>query len=95
MRRGVPVIVVRLSYNCEYMLSFYPKYLWVDMEMSGLEPRVNRILEFACVLTDDQLKFQQEGPHIIVHCDEEHLKSMDEWNTTYGCQNAGTTLSRD
>ena len=62
-------------------LGFIPKLLWVDMEMSGLDPLKNRILEFACILTDDRLYYQREGPHIIIHCDEEHLLSMDEWNS--------------
>ena len=65
-----------------YNLPFRPRWLWVDMEMSGLDPLKNQILEFACILTDDKLKYQQEGPHVIIHCDEEHLLSMDEWNTT-------------
>lgn len=62
-------------------INFVPQLFWVDLEMSGLDPLENRILEFACILTDSQLQYQQEGPHIIIHCDEEHLKTMDEWNT--------------
>lgn len=58
-------------------LPFKPKLLWIDLEMSGLEPRYHRILEFACILTDDKLRHQQEGPHIIIHCDQDHLLTMD------------------
>jgi oligoribonuclease (3'-5' exoribonuclease) len=34
-------------------LSFRPKFFWVDLEMSGLDPLKNRILEFACIITDE------------------------------------------
>lgn len=52
------------------MLAFYPSLLWIDMEMSGLDPLKNTILEFACVITDDKIIHTEEGPHIIMHCDE-------------------------
>lgn len=63
-------------------LGFHPHFLWVDLEMSGLDPRANRILEFACILTDEQVRCQVEGPHLVMQSDREHLDSMDEWNTT-------------
>lgn len=59
------------------MLSFNPSYLWVDLEMSGLDPIKNTILEFACILSDNKLTQFEEGPHIIIHCDEDHLNQMD------------------
>jgi oligoribonuclease len=62
-------------------VNFVPQLFWVDLEMSGLDPLENRILEFACILTDGRLQYQHEGPHLIMQCDEEHLKCMDEWNT--------------
>jgi len=62
-------------------MNFVPSLLWVDLEMSGLDPIKNRILEFACVLTDGRLQQQKEGPHLIIHCDAQHLATMDEWNT--------------
>ena len=75
------------------MLHFTPKLLWVDLEMSGLDPRQNRILEFACILTDGKVTQELEGPHLIIHCDQEHLATMDEWNTTYSLPDSGTTPS--
>ena len=39
-------------------LPFKPTLLWVDLEMSGLNPNYHRILEFACILTDDKLKYK-------------------------------------
>lgn len=58
-------------------VNFVPKLLWVDLEMSGLDPLKNRILEFACILSDSLLQNQMEGPHLIIKCDEAHLKTMD------------------
>jgi oligoribonuclease len=52
------------------MLDFTPQYLWVDLEMSGLDPIRNTILEFACILSDKKLTKFAEGPHIIIHADE-------------------------
>jgi oligoribonuclease (3'-5' exoribonuclease) len=75
-------------------LPFKPRYLWVDLEMSGLDPLKNRIIEFACILTDEKLMWQHEGPHIVIHCDEDHLKTMDEWNTTYRQSYVGIIPSR-
>ena len=52
------------------MLGFHPELIWVDMEMSGLDPINNRILEFACVLSDKKLTSFENGPHLMIHCDE-------------------------
>ena len=65
------------------MLGFHPTLLWVDLEMSGLDPINNRILEFACILSDKKVEKHEEGPHIIINCDEEHLQTMDEWNMSH------------
>ena len=72
-------------------LPFRPKYFWVDLEMSGLDPLKNRILEFACIITDEELQHQHEGPHLIINCDQEHLATMDEWCTTYVNTHTATT----
>lgn len=45
--------------------------------MSGLDPTYHRILEFACVLTDEKLIHRYEGPHLVIHCEPEHLQTMD------------------
>lgn len=54
----------------------------MDLEMTGLEPLVNRIIEIAAVITDPQLNVIAEGPVIAIHQDEQTLKTMDEWNRT-------------
>ena len=52
---------------------------WLDLEMTGLEPERDAILEIAAVVTDAQLKVIAEGPVIAVHQTEEVLVSMDPW----------------
>ena len=55
--------------------------IWLDMEMTGLQPEVNRIIEIASVITDAQLNVLSEGPVIAIHQSEAVMKSMDSWNT--------------
>jgi oligoribonuclease len=55
--------------------------VWIDLEMTGLDPGRDRILEIATVVTDKQLNILAEGPVIAIHQDEETLAAMDEWNT--------------
>jgi oligoribonuclease len=59
--------------------------VWVDMEMSGLNPDSDRVIELAVVVTDAQLKVLAEGPVLAVHQPERVLQAMDEWNrATHG-----------
>ena len=51
--------------------------IWLDMEMTGLQPEVNRIIEIASVITDAQLNVLSEGPVIAIHQSEAVMKSMD------------------
>ncbi len=58
-----------------------PSYLiWIDMEMSGLNPEADRVLEVAIVVTDSQLVTVAEAPVKIVHQPDEVLDRMDSWN---------------
>ncbi len=58
---------------------------WLDMEMTGLDPDRDRILEVAVVVTDSRLATVAEGPVLVVHQAERILDAMDEWNkTTHG-----------
>jgi oligoribonuclease len=54
--------------------------IWVDMEMTGLNPDTDRIIEVALVITDSQLNTVAEGPVLVVHQPDEILDGMDKWN---------------
>ena len=54
--------------------------VWLDMEMSGLDPETHRILEIAVVVTDSQLQVVAHAPVYVVHHSAEHLDTMDAWN---------------
>jgi len=59
--------------------------VWVDMEMTGLNPDTDRILEIAVIVTDAQLSVQVEGPVLAIHQSDAVLAAMDEWNqNTHG-----------
>ena len=53
---------------------------WIDMEMTGLQPDSDRILEIALLVTDAQLAVLAEGPVIVIHQPDEVLAAMDSWN---------------
>ena len=54
--------------------------VWIDMEMTGLDPDNDRIIEVAAVVTDANLNVLAEGPVIAVHQSDETLDKMDAWN---------------
>ena len=54
--------------------------IWIDMEMSGLNPETDRVLEVALVVTDAQLATVAEAPVLVVHQSDAVLDGMDEWN---------------
>jgi oligoribonuclease len=54
--------------------------IWIDMEMSGLNPEVDRVLEIAVVVTDSELNAVAEAPVLVVHQADALLNAMDEWN---------------
>lgn len=56
------------------------RLVWIDMEMSGLSPDTDRILEVALLVTDSRLDVLAEGPVLVVHQPEEVLAAMDSWN---------------
>jgi len=55
--------------------------VWIDLEMTGLDPEKERIIEIATIVTDSQLNTIAEGPVIAVHQPDALLASMDEWCT--------------
>ena len=59
--------------------------IWIDMEMSGLDPDRDKVLEVAVVITDKNLNTVAEGPVLVVHQSDAVLDGMDAWNTkTHG-----------
>ncbi len=56
------------------------RLVWVDMEMSGLQPETDRILEIAMIVTDGDLNIVAEGPVLVVHQEDAVLDRMDAWN---------------
>ena len=69
--------------------------VWMDMEMSGLEPETERILEVAVLVTDGELNVVAEGPNLVVHQPDAVLEAMDEWNTTHHGQSGLTKRVRE
>jgi oligoribonuclease len=57
--------------------------VWVDMEMTGLEPDTDVVIEIASIITDSNLQTLAEGPVIALHQSDEILAGMDEWNTSH------------
>ena len=54
--------------------------VWIDLEMTGLSPETDRIIEIAVVVTDPHLKVRVEGPVFAIHQSDETLGKMDAWN---------------
>ena len=57
--------------------------VWLDMEMTGLEPERERIIEVATILTDGQLNEIATGPELVIHQSDEILAAMDDWNKSH------------
>jgi oligoribonuclease len=57
--------------------------VWLDMEMTGLEPERDRIIEVATIITDGQLSEVATGPEIVIHQPDDVLAAMDDWNKSH------------
>jgi len=57
--------------------------IWVDLEMTGLDPDTDTVIEIATIITDAQLNFLAEGPVRAIQCEQSLLDGMDEWNQTH------------
>jgi len=57
--------------------------IWIDLEMTGLLPERDVIIEIATIVTDANLNILAEGPSLVIHQSSEILAGMDEWNTEH------------
>ncbi|KMV29622.1 oligoribonuclease [Photobacterium swingsii] len=55
--------------------------IWIDLEMTGLDPETHKIIEIATIVTDAQLNILAEGPTLAIHQPESELDKMDDWCT--------------
>ncbi|ACO76993.1 oligoribonuclease [Azotobacter vinelandii CA] len=69
--------------------------IWIDLEMTGLNPERDVIIEMATIVTDSELNILAEGPVIAVHQSDEILAGMDEWNTRQHGRSGLTQRVRD
>jgi oligoribonuclease len=57
--------------------------IWIDLEMTGLVPETDTIIEIATIVTDKDLNILAEGPALAIYQSDEILAGMDEWNTEH------------
>ena len=69
--------------------------IWIDLEMTGLNPDTDVIIEMATIVTDSDLNVLDEGPTIAIHQSDEILAGMDEWNTRQHGQSGLTQRVRE
>lgn len=69
--------------------------IWIDLEMTGLSPEDDCIIEMATIVTDGGLEIVAEGPVIAIHQSDERLARMDEWNTRQHGSSGLTQRVRD
>lgn len=55
--------------------------VWIDLEMTGLNPETDKIIEIATIVTDSDLNILAQGPELVIHQSDEALDAMDEWCT--------------
>ncbi|WP_114788021.1 oligoribonuclease [Vibrio tetraodonis] len=53
--------------------------IWIDLEMTGLDPDTHKVIEIATIVTDSELNILAQGPVLAIHQPEEELAKMDEW----------------
>jgi len=78
----MPLYVTILLYiKVAYMSVSANNLIWIDLEMTGLNPERDRIIEIATIVTDSNLNVLAEGPVFAIHQEQALLDDMDEWNT--------------
>lgn len=69
--------------------------IWVDLEMTGLNPDTDRIIEIATLVTDKDLNVIAEGPNLVVHQSDAALDAMDDWCTQHHGESGLTQKVKD
>ena len=64
--------------------------IWIDLEMTGLDPQQDQIIEIATIVTDKDLHVLEEGPIVAINQPPEIMQAMDEWNTSHHGQSGLT-----
>ena len=59
----------------------YPTLVWLDLEMTGLDPDSERVIEIATAITNHDLSKIIEGPNLVIQQPMEFIDNMDDWNT--------------
>ena len=67
--------------------------VWIDLEMTGLDPDSDHIIEIATIITDGQLNILAEGPVVAIRQPEEYLEAMDEWNQRHRAVRSGRSCA--
>jgi len=65
--------------------------VWIDLEMTGLDPDSDQIIEIATIVTDKELNILAEGPMLAIHQEKSTMDAMDDWNTK---QHGGSGLTK-
>lgn len=68
--------------------------LWLDLEMTGLDPTRDSIIEIAALVTNGELEIVADGPDLVIHQPDELLASMDDWNRKHHGESGLTELVR-
>ena len=73
----------------------WTRMVWVDCEMTGLDTKVDTLLEVAVLVTDSDLNIVAEGPNIVIHHPEEVLTCMNDWCIEHHGKSGLTQMVRD
>jgi oligoribonuclease len=71
------------------------KYVWIDLEMTGLNLQKDRIIEIACILTDASLETRIRGPQLVIHQPDSLLTTMNDWCIEHHGKSGLTDLVRN